>query len=607
MNVFGRNEKNFIRRVLPLFLALAPAFGFGQAGVSSWNVIEAGAKPGGQVDCTAVFQKLLAEAGQAGGGVVDVPAGQYRINGGLSVPENVTLQGIYRVPPTPAAGRKSMTNLTGSVLFAYAGRGSREGPPFIRLAGNNAAIAGLVVVYPEWKQTDVPPVPYPPCVLAESAENVGVSDCLLLNPYEGIKLVGSARHIVRNVTGYPILRGIFVDRCYDIGHIENVHFWPFGVLYKADDPYCKWVNTQGVAFEFARTDWHYVLNTFCFGYGIGYKFSESTAGSANGNFVGLGADSCQRAVVVDQAQAPGLLISNGEFVGRWSSTDAVCLEVGPKAEGKVSLVNCSFWGPIDRCVWMRSPTGQFTASACNFVNWDCRSAGSAAIQLDEGKAIVQGCTFLEEQVSVQVGSNVVSAILTANQAAGGFLTENRAGGRAQIALNEKEMALDWTPEALAHYRVRIGPGDGRFLRGWHGREVGQERPGRWSMPCSRLVLPVLTNACYTVTLDADVPGAAVSSEAGLYLDGKRLVPLKAGAGLVTAELPPAAENQVVLELRASGWVPQKLHAGSGDLRTLGIRIFACTLKASDAGPKIFDANTGKWSVTAATEGALKPK
>ena len=258
-------------------------------------------------------------------------------------------------------------------MEAYAGRGSQEGTPFILLAGNNAAIAGLVVNYPEWKQTDVPPVPYPPCVESHDTEQRRRHRVLLVSiPTRRIKFVRAARHLVRNVTGYPSWRGIFVDECYDIGHIENIHFWPFGLTYKPDDPYCKWVNTQGVAFELARTDWHYVSNTFCFGYGVGYKFSESKAGSTNGNFLGLGADSCRRAVLVEQAQPPGLLITNGEFVGRWGSTDSVCVEIGPKVAGKVSLVNCSFWGPIDRCVRMQSPTGQFTASACHFCDWAAR-------------------------------------------------------------------------------------------------------------------------------------------------------------------------------------------------------------------------------------------
>jgi hypothetical protein len=575
---------------LPILVALASTPVVGQTNGFHWNVRQAGAVGDGQADCTAVFQSLLDEAGKSGGGVVEVPAGRYRINTGLSIPANVTLSGTYRVPPTLHHGPTG--NLSGSVLLAFAGRGVMKGPPFIRLAGNNSAIAGLVITYPEWKQSDVPPVPYPPCVLSEHTDNVGVSDCLLLNPYEGIKLVAAARHWIRGVTGYPIKRGIYVDECYDIGHIENVHFWPFGVAYDPNNPYCKWVNTEGVAFELARTDWQYVFNTFCFGYGVGYKFSSSAQGSANGNFLGLGADSCQRAVVVEQAQAPGLLICNGEFVGRWSSTDAVCLDIGPKVEGKVSLANCSFWGPIDRCVWMQSAAGQFTASACHFVNWDNRGVGSPAIQLDAGKAIIQGCTFAEEGMNVQVGSNVVSAILTANQALAGFRVDNLAGKHTQSALNEED-GLAWTREALTHYQVRIGEqGDGRYLQGWNARNGGSET-FRWSAPVSRLLLPVAPGEPYTVTLEVKVPDQAITAEAGLYLEGKRIAPLTAGK-VLAASLPTCPSDRIRLELRAGGWVPQRVLPGSTDPRTLGIQVSQVTMRSASGGTNIFNANTGAW-------------
>ena len=131
-----------------LAAVLVPCFAGAESGRSHWDVVEAGAKPDGAADCTAVFQKLLDAAGAAGGGIVEVPAGRFRISAGLSIPAAVTLQGIYRVPPTARTG--AMTNLSGSVLFAYAGRGSTEGPPFIKLAGNNSVIAGLIVAYPEW-------------------------------------------------------------------------------------------------------------------------------------------------------------------------------------------------------------------------------------------------------------------------------------------------------------------------------------------------------------------------------------------------------------------------------------------------------------------------
>jgi hypothetical protein len=574
--------------LLSIFAAIAAAKSQEPAARQThWSVIAAGAKGDGLTDDTVAFQAALKSAARGGGGTVEVPAGRYRIDGNLEIPEDVTLQGTFKVPPVPH--RSTRGDLTGSTLLAYAGRGKPDGPPFIRLAGHNASTVGLIIAYPEWKQTDVPPVPYPPCILAQDVENTAVQECCLLNPYEGIKLVRAPRHLIRNVTGYPIKRGIYVDECYDIGHIENIHFWPFGVNYQPDNPYCRWINTQGVAFELARTDWHYVFNTFCFGYGVGYKFSESKAGSTNGNFLGLGADSCQRAVVVDQAQPPGLLITNGEFVGRWSSTDAVTVEIGPKVTGKVSLVNCSFWGPIDQCVWMRAPEGQFTASACHFVNWDVRGRGAPALKIDAGRAIVTGCTFQQEGPHVQSGPGVKSVILTSNQASGGFLAENSAGSRTQIFANEAPPPA-MSIQDLKNYRVIVGAeGDGRYLRGFFGRERAAAssttggKPAfktmRWSGANSRLILPVAPGVPCTVAIDADVPPLALSSDAGLYLNGKRVGTLKVGAMTLTAGIPPTRAEQITLEIRCRGWVPRQYNKGSQDDRTLGIQVFRVSVTA----------------------------
>src|SRR5690606_18575904 len=230
----------------------------------------------------------------------------------------------------------------------------------------------------------------------------------------------------------------YADACYDIGRVENAHFWPFGVSYQQDDPYCKWVNTNGVAFEFARTDWQYVTNAFCFGYGVGYKFSRSKNGSCNGNFLGIGADCCVRPVLVEDVQGSGLLITNGEFVGMWGSKDSVGVEIAEAAgEGKVSLSNCSFWGPIDRCIWSRSPRVQFTAMGTHFMNHDVAGRNAPAIQIDAGKAIVQGNTFDEGDTHVQVGPKVRSAIIMGNQATGGVRIDNQAGPRTQALANEQ--------------------------------------------------------------------------------------------------------------------------------------------------------------------------
>jgi hypothetical protein len=382
--------------------------------------------------------------------------------------------------------------------------------------------------------------------------------------------------------------------------VDNIHFWPFSWHYGEKDPYSLWINTKGVAFEFARTDWEYVTNTFCFGYGIGYKFSQSAQGSANGSFITIGADSCQKAVVVEQAQTPGLLITNGEFVGRWSSSDSVCLDIGEKVEGKVSLSNCSFWGPIDRCVWMRSPRGQVTLIGCNLLYWNCSGTGVPAIQLDAGRAIIQGNTFANGNGHVVVGPKVISAIITANQAPGGLEVANRAGKRAQIFGNERD-SMEWMEHANLHYRVFVGTeGDNRYLKNWHGAEATDEgssvrKTMRWSMKSSEIVLPVVPKKEYKITLNVSVPPETLDSKSGLYLGAKRIAKLPApGVSVMTATLPPSSADRVTLALRCKGWIPREYDPGSQDDRTLGFLIFAITMQAKGAGSKIFNANMGEW-------------
>jgi hypothetical protein len=566
---------------------------------ADWNVLDSGAKPDGVTDNTEIFQKLLDRAGQAGGGIVYIPAGKYCIKGNLSIPAAVTLKGVFNVPPTTR--HDPSPDLYGTVLLAYAGRGSAEGKPFIHLAGHMAVLSGVIINYPEWKQADVPPVPYPPCVLADGAEDTGVFDCCLINPYEGLRFVRSARYLVRNVFGYPSWRGFYVDECYDIGKVENCHFWPFGVNYQPDDPYCKWVNTQGVAYEFARTDWNYVTHTFCFGYGVGYKFSESKSGSCNGSFLGIGADSCQRPVLVEQAQDPGLLITNGEFVGRWGSHDSVGVEIKESSAGKVSLVNCSFWGPIDRCILDQSPRAQLTASACNFVQWDNNNQGSPAIQIDSGAAIIQGNSFVEGSLHVQVGEGVRSAILMGNQAPSGFQVENNAGTKTQMIGNEED-SIGWTEEAKKHYVIHIGAhGDGRYLRRWFGPEGEGDNTYRWTTGSSALILPVVRGAKYDLLLRARVSPQALGPEAGVYL-GTGEKPMLAHfpdgqAGAVLLKVPGflgGDTSTTHLEIRCKDWMPSEQIPGSGDNRRLGIQVYEIEVRAEGAGDRVFNANTGEW-------------
>lgn len=565
---------------------------------ADWNVRDAGALGDGVTDDTLAFQKALDEAGAAGGGIVQVPAGAYCLRGNLRIPGAVTLQGTFTTPPLNFKGPGD--KLAGSVLEAYSGRGSAESEPFIRFTGSAATVAGLIIRYPEWKQTDVPPVPYPPAIRGDSVEDVAVLDCLILNAYEAIHFENSARMHVSNVYGYPSYRGLYIDGCYDISRVENCHFWPFGVAYQPEDPYCKWVNVNGVAYEFARTDWQYVTHTFCFGYGIGYRFSKTKAGSANGSFVGIGADSCRRAVYVEDAQLAGLLITNGEFVGRWSSKDSVGIEIAETCgPGKVNLANCAFWGPLDMALWSRSPQAQLAVTNTNFCQWDINGTGSPAVRLDAGKATLQGNIFDDGQLHVAVNEDMGTTILMGNLGEGGFRVENHAGARAQLIGNENA-GFEWSDAMKAHYRLQIGAvGDSPYLRKWYGREkaaeFGEKGTRRWSRGDSEIILPVTPGKTYRVTLVLQKNGHITAPESGLYLGDQRIASLSESTTEGTLSGTFHAEADAAhLTLRTETWRPKDTVPGSDDARDLGVSVHAVSIveEGQESAP-LYNANSGE--------------
>jgi hypothetical protein len=201
---------------------------------------------------------------------------------------------------------------------------------------------------------------------------------------------------------------------------------------------------------------------------------------------------------------------------------------------------------------------------------------------------VHGSTFGKDHLHVSVGKDTTSAIITANQAAGGFRIDNQAGKRTQDAMNEAD-SIEWTDAARSHYRIAMGEaGSGHYLIGWHGAEVG----ARWSMPNALMHLPVIPGKAYTVTLKLMVPPYAITAEAGLYLDGKQLTPLT-NSDTLTATLPATTKDQLRLELRSQGWVPMKLDSNSKDPRTLGVQVSSVEIRAADAGERVFDANVGE--------------
>lgn len=366
----------------------------GASSGASLNARTFGATGEGKKDDSAAIQKALDECASKGGGTVKLPAGKYRLDGPIIVPSGVTLAGEWEAPHHAQL-------MKGTVILAYAGKGKENDPPLVSLSPSSA-VKGLTFFYPEQRIPGTQPYPW---TIQGSGMHGSVMDVTLVNPYKGIDFGTHANelHYIRNVFGCPLKVGVFVDQCTDIGRIENVHFNPHYWARAEVEGIPAWndllgyVGSNCTAFEIGRTDWEYMLNTFSYGCRVGIRFFASKHGACNGNFLGVGVDWAQTAILVEQTQEPGLLFTNGEFVGGQGAETEV--EVTPSHTGVVQFSNCAFWGPSRRVARVAG-NGTVSFSQCNFVNW---AEGVPAIEANDGDLTVQACRFSHGSKHVALG------------------------------------------------------------------------------------------------------------------------------------------------------------------------------------------------------------
>ena len=384
-----------------------------------------GARGDGRIDDTNAIQHAIDACAESGGGVVFLPTGRYRIDGALELKRGVIIRG--------SGGAVDGWGMP-TVLEAY----NRDRS--VITATWQSGVQYLEIYYPEQRLEPDGLIPYP-WSISGSGENVSIIGVSLRNSYDGINLTAACRHLVRDVHGSPLHTGLYVDQCYDVGRIENVHYWPFNGPERHEDFYMNWLPHNSTAFVFGRTDWEYVYNTFCWGYRVGIHFIQTEHGSANGQFIGVGVDAAEECVVVDQINdhTGGVLVTNGEFVPLMAENSAA-LVVKETNSGFISLTNCGVWGPSDSIARIAGK-GRVSINGCNFIQWDKNKRNAAAIDVSGGTVSIVGNHFDKsmnrEMTAPQVAirSGVTSAVVTGNVCEGPWRVENEIGEHAQIGLN----------------------------------------------------------------------------------------------------------------------------------------------------------------------------
>lgn len=393
------------------------------------HVSDYGAKGNGQTDDTGALQTAL-DAAEKKGALCFLPAGHYRIDGSLVVPPGVTLAGA-------SGGVPHSRTPIGTVLLAYGGRGNAEGEPLITLK-YNATVRNLVIHYPEQTFPDIAPYPW---TIRGDGMLCQVTDVVLTNPYQALDFGTHSceLHTVRNVFGQPLKTGVFIDQCYDIGRLENVHFNPnFWTLMTLAPGFPKnqaqelfrWLSQNLVGFKIGRTDWQYITNCFVIFPLIGFHFDDFGHGPGNADITQSGADICAMAVRVDQTQEhAGVQISNGQFMST--------LLVGENNKGPVKLSNCGFWGvPETKSQVVKHGPSTLALTACHFTGWDAVREGQPCIQADGGRLIVNGCEFMDaEKSQITLNPGLIAASISGCLLRGQNAIVDHSGADVQAGLN----------------------------------------------------------------------------------------------------------------------------------------------------------------------------
>jgi hypothetical protein len=391
------------------------------AETSVLNVFDFGAYGDAQNDDTGAFQAALNAAADKGKCVI-VPPGQFRLDGTISVPAGVTLEGSWPGPHTSMVER-------GTVLLAYAGRDDEGSTPFISLT-HNSTLKGVTIYYPEQLPGDIHPYPW---TIQGRGQHYNVLDVTIANAYNGVDCgtFHNEGHHLRNVLMCCLRRGVLIDQTTDIGRLENVHihsvYWwrihyPERQLTREEvDQVNAYTLANLEGYIIGRTDWEYISNSFVIWAKVGFLFIDSdtpAGGTGNAVITQSGSDIGPLGVQVEAVQAhAGVAFENCQFMSGFN--------IAPQNRGPVKLSNCGFWGRAGAGSQMvLEGSGTVYLTATHFNAWDQDRQGAPCVDVRAGKLVINGADFMDEDARgphIALGADVAYTSIVGATAAGGPL------------------------------------------------------------------------------------------------------------------------------------------------------------------------------------------
>ena len=272
------------------------------------------------------------------------------------------------------SGRNSQD---GSVLLAVAGACDAQRQTVHHVAPQSSTLRGLTIFYPEQNLKTLLTSPIPGRSRGQG-DNISLLDVLLVNPYQAVDFgtTAAGRHFISGLYGQPLYRGLFVDQCYDVGRIENVHFWTFWGGWEGELAVFTRARSRGLHYGPDRLGIHDQLLLHRLPHRLSLHRERARPRQLSAHPMRLRHRPDGRAGR-EQPRARRTLVREWPVHGR--------RRIAPTNSGPVKFTACGFWGiPTTDTTRSLEGTGHTTFNGCHFIGWGQRDKAAPAILARSG-------------------------------------------------------------------------------------------------------------------------------------------------------------------------------------------------------------------------------
>ena len=342
------------------------------------NLQSYGAKAGSSTDVGPLLQKAINDVAAAGGGVVYVPYGAYRLESAVTVKSGVEVKGSNDTPHH--SSRRAATFLTDF------GRNKADGTALFTLQ-SKAGLSGFTVFYDKQDSAKCCPYAY---TVRGAGSGVYVVNVTLCYTYQGIDLKTNRcdDHYIEGVGMGALVSGVAVGGGSRNGIVRdvqaNVHYitdvpYPGGKREGGDAGFDRLLYYAYEPFSVENSRNEMLFNNFIWGswHGVAIK------GGKNVTVLGMGCDNSVKGIYLTGCEGETVNLINSQLVCLGGTGRKSYIYADAKFRGTANVFNTTMWGT--------STLGaEVSGGRVNLTQGVMVSPGGVGVLLNNGHVSVSG-------------------------------------------------------------------------------------------------------------------------------------------------------------------------------------------------------------------------